>query len=156
MIECGGHQSMRRASINAAGINQCALRRATAAQFYAAETVERVSFYEMLADGRRSFRVVQTDLWHGARPDVCDGRRAPHAAAAPEEEEFAPVRLSEPEDNFAANIVDLALLAVHGRGRCCGLCLCCGGSRRRRLESVSYKEARRATTAAPTSYHHST
>ena len=36
----------------------------------------------------------------------------PHAAAAPEEEEFAPVRLSEPEDNFAVNIVDLALLAV--------------------------------------------
>ena len=35
-----------------------------------------------------------------------------HAAAAQEEEEFAPVRLSEPEDNFAAGIVDLALLAV--------------------------------------------
>ena len=36
----------------------------------------------------------------------------PHAAAAPEEEEFALVRLSEQEDNFAVNIVDLALLAV--------------------------------------------
>ena len=35
-----------------------------------------------------------------------------HAAAAQEEEEFAPVRLSEPEDNFAVSIVDLALLAV--------------------------------------------
>ena len=37
---------------------------------------------------------------------------APKAAAAQEEEELAPVRLSEPEDNFAVGIVDLALLAV--------------------------------------------
>ena len=32
-----------------------AIRQATAAQFYAAETVERASFYELLADERRGF-----------------------------------------------------------------------------------------------------
>ena len=126
-----------------------AIRQATAARFYAPETVERASFYELFADER----TLTFGTEHG-QTFAMDA--APKAAAAQEEEELAPVRLSEPEDNFAANIVDLALLAVHGRGRCCGLCLCCGGSRRRRLESVSYKEARRATTAAPTSYHHST
>ena len=84
------------------------LRRATTAQFYAAETVERASFYEMLADERRDFKLT-FGMEQGQTFAMGD---IPHAAAAPEEEEFAPVRLSEPEDNFAVNIVDLALLAV--------------------------------------------
>ena len=36
----------------------------------------------------------------------------PKAVAAPEEEELAPVQLSEQKDNFAVGMVDLALLAV--------------------------------------------
>ena len=82
-----------------------ALRRATAALYYA---VERASFYEMLADERRDFK-----LAFGMEQSQTSAMRdIPHAAAAPEEEEFAPVRLSEPEDNFVVIIVDLALLAV--------------------------------------------
>ena len=85
-----------------------AIRRATATRYYTEETMERISFYEMLADGRRDFRLTfgMEQAQTFALGDI------PHAAAAPEEEEFAPVRLTEPEDNFAANIVDLALLAV--------------------------------------------
>ena len=85
-----------------------AMRQATAAQFYAAETVERVSFYEMLADGRRDFRLT-FGMEQGQTFAMGD---VPHAAAAPEEEEFAQVRLSEPEDSFVVGIVDLAMLAV--------------------------------------------
>ena len=87
-----------------------ALRRATTAQFYAAETVERASFYEMLADKRRDFRLT-FGMAQGQTFAMGD---IPHAAAAQEEEDFAPVRLSEQEDNFAVNIrvVDLALLEI--------------------------------------------
>ena len=66
-----------------------ALRRATAARFYAAETVEQASFYEMLADERRDFRLT-FGMEQGQTFAMGD---VPHAAAAPEEEEFAPVRL---------------------------------------------------------------
>ena len=34
-----------------------AIRRATATRYYTEETMERISFYEMLADGRRDFRL---------------------------------------------------------------------------------------------------
>ena len=62
----------------------------------------------MLADGRRDFRLT-FGMEQGQTYTMGD---IPHAAAAPEEEEFAPVRHSELEDKFAVNIVDLALLAV--------------------------------------------
>ena len=85
-----------------------AIRQATAAQFYAAETAERASFYELLADERRGFTL--TFGTEHAQMFAMDD--VPHTAAAPEEEELAPVLLSEPEDNFEVGIVDLALLAV--------------------------------------------
>ena len=69
--------------------------------------MEQASFYEMLADERRDFRLT-FGMEQGQTFAMGD---IPYAAAAPEEE-FSPVRLSEPEDIFAVNIVDLALLAV--------------------------------------------
>ena len=70
--------------------------------------MERASFYEMLADERRGFTLIFGT--EHAQTFAMDA--APKAVAAPEEEELALVRLSEPEDNLAAGIVDLALLAV--------------------------------------------
>ena len=55
--------------------------------------MERASFYEMLADERRDFKLT-FGMEQGQTFAMGD---IPHAAAAPEEEEFAPVRLSEPE-----------------------------------------------------------
>ena len=83
-----------------------AIRQATAVQFYAAETVERVSFHEMLVDGRRNFRLT-FGMEQGQTFAIGD---IPHAAAAPEEEEIAPVLHSEPEDN---------LLPITWTSRCC-------------------------------------
>ena len=85
-----------------------AIRQATAAQFYAAETVERVSFYELFAPERRDFTLT-FGTEHGQTFAI---DAAPKAPAEPEEEELAPVRLGEQEDNFAAGIVDLALMAA--------------------------------------------
>ena len=62
-----------------------AIRQATAAQFYAAEAVEWASFYEMLADGRRDFRLT-FGMEQGQTFATAD---VPHAAAAQEEEEFS-------------------------------------------------------------------
>ena len=54
----------------------------------------------MLADGRRDLRLAfgteQAQTF--ATGDI------PHAAAAPEEEGFAPARLSEPGDSFAVDM----------------------------------------------------
>ena len=51
--------------------------------------MERISFYEMLADERRDFKLT-FGMEQRQTFAMCD---IPHAAAAPEEEEFAPVRL---------------------------------------------------------------
>ena len=85
-----------------------ALRRATMAQFYGRRRWSGPR--SMLADGRRDFKLT-FGIEQGQTFAMGD---IPHAAAAQEEEDFAPVRLSEQEDNFAVNIrvVDLALLAV--------------------------------------------
>ena len=56
-----------------------AIRRATATRYYTEETMERISFYEMLADERRDFKLTfgmeQSQTF--AMGDI------PHAAAAP-------------------------------------------------------------------------
>ena len=57
----------------------------------------------MLADERRDFKLT----FGMEQSQTFAMRDIPHAAAALEEEEFAPVRLSEPEDNFVVIIVDL-------------------------------------------------
>ena len=72
------------------------------------ETGERVSFYELFAPERQGFTL--TFGKEQGQKFAMDA--APKAAAAPEEEELAQVRLGEPEDNFAACIVDLALMAA--------------------------------------------
>ena len=70
--------------------------------------MERVSFYELFAPERRGFTLT-FGTEHGQTFAI---DAAPKAAAAPEEEELAPVRLGEPEDNFADSIVELALMAA--------------------------------------------
>ena len=98
-----------------------AIRQATAAQFYAEETdlfyaeetVERVSFYELFASDRRELALT-FGTEHGQSFAI---DAAPKAAVEPEEEEIALVWLSAPEDNFAGNIVELALMAARKEER---------------------------------------
>ena len=73
--------------------------------------MDRASFYEMLAPEWREFALTfGTEHGQTFASDV-----AP--SAAPEEEDLAPVRLGAQEDNFAVNIVDLALMAAQNEER---------------------------------------
>ena len=67
-----------------------AIRQATAVQFYAAETVERASFYELPADERRGF----TLTFGKKHSQTFAMDAAPKAAAAPEEKDSRGARAS--------------------------------------------------------------
>ena len=93
------------------------VREATVAQYYAHETVERASFYELLTPGPAA--QFHADLWDRTRPRVCCQQRALGGGRTRGGGARARVahQLGLSEDNFAINIVDLALLAIQNDER---------------------------------------